>query len=526
MILGRSAAGPPLITTETIMTPIPTDAAGERDAPLEMSPEEFRAAGHDLVDRVADFLGRMPAGPVTPGESPPAVRAALGGGSLPERGAPADALLAEAAPFLFDHSLFNGHPRFWGYITSSAAPLGALGDLLAAAVNPNAGAWILSPAATEIESQTIRWIAELIGYPAGCGGVLVSGGNMANFVAFLAARRAQATWDIRARGLGGAPGAPVVYASRETHTWIQKAADLFGMGTDAIRWIPADGSQRMDTAALETAIVEDRGSGRFPFLVVGAAGTVSTGAVDPIREIAAVCRRHRLWFHVDGAYGAPAAALPEAPSDLHALAEADSLALDPHKWLYAPLEAGCTLVREPSRLLDAFSFHPEYYNFGGLAGEAPVNYFEFGPQNSRGFRALKVWLGLRRAGREGYVRMIRDDIAVAAAIHAAAAAHPELEAATLALSIATFRYVPPGLDLEGEPREAYLNELNQDVLNRLQAGGEAFISNAVVEGRYLLRACVVNFRSTLRDAQALAEIVVRVGRRAHAERKGTGVGGG
>ena len=196
----------------------------------------------------------------------------------------------------------------------------------------------------------MRWIAELLGYPADCGGLLVSGGNMANFVGFLAARRARAPFNVRTEGMAACDedGPLRVYVSAETHTWIEKAADLFGLGTDAIRWIEIDGDRRMLVPALQEAIAADRAAGATPLLVVGTAGSVSTGAIDPLREIAALCRDEGIWFHVDGAYGAPAAVLPEAPADLKALAEADSVAIDPHKWLYAPLEAGCALVRDPA----------------------------------------------------------------------------------------------------------------------------------------------------------------------------------
>src|SRR5436309_3347686 len=295
-------------------------------APLEMDPEEFRAAGHDLVDRIASFLASIPRRPVTPGETPEAVRAALGQGPLPERPVPARALLERAAALVFDHSLLNGHPRFFGYITSSAAPIGALGDLLAAAVNPNCGAWELSPIASEIEAQSVRWIAELMGYPSDCGGLLVSGGNMANFVGFLAARRRGAGAGVREGGLAAGP--PLrLYASSETHTWIQKAADLFGLGLGAIGWIPVGADLAVDVGALRRAIAADRARGHRPFLVVGTAGSVATGAVDPLPELAALCREEQLWFHVDGAYGALAAALPEASADLKGLALADSVAV-------------------------------------------------------------------------------------------------------------------------------------------------------------------------------------------------------
>ncbi len=251
---------------------------------------------------------------MTRDESPSAVRDALDlTGPLPESGMDPGPLLERTAQLLFDHSLFNGHPRFFGYITAPPAPIGILGDFLAAAVNPNVGAWTLSPAATEIESQTVRWIAELIGYPADCGGLLVSGGNMANFVCFLAARAAKAGWNVREHGVAGGSRTRLrVYGSAETHTWIQKAADLAGLGTASIRWIPTDARLRMDVAALRRQIDADVAAGDVPCLVVGTAGSVSTGAVDPLRDIGALCKEHGVWFHVDGAYGGFAAALPEA----------------------------------------------------------------------------------------------------------------------------------------------------------------------------------------------------------------------
>ena len=222
-----------------------------RNAPLEMSPEEFRTLGYRLVDQVAEFLGSLPSRRVSPGESPREIRAILGDSTLPEQGTGAEALLEEAVRLLVNHSLFNGHPRFMGFITSPAAPLGALGELLAAAVNPNVGGWILSPMASEIEAQTIRWIAEMIGYPREAGGVLVTGGTMANFVAFLAARKAKVTWDVRTHGMGGDGARRLrVYASTETHTWIHKAVDLFGLGLDSIAWISVNSDQQINTSEL------------------------------------------------------------------------------------------------------------------------------------------------------------------------------------------------------------------------------------------------------------------------------------
>ena len=500
----------PTRNVDTFTPPKPQgEGLRDRTAPLDMSAAAFRASGHHLVDRIADWLELMPDGPVMRDESPGDVRRALDADrGLPEAGTDADVLLDEAAQLLFRHSLFNGHPRFFGYITSSAAPIGALGDLLASAVNANVGAWRLAPIATEIEAQTIRWIAELIGLPGDAGGLLVSGGNMANFVCFLAARTAKAT-NVRTTGLR-AETPLSVYASTETHTWIQKAADLFGLGTDAIRWIPADAQQRMDVTALEQQIVADRENGGLPLLVVGTAGTVSTGAVDPLAQIADVCRRHDVWFHVDGAYGALAARVPGAPSDLGALGQADSVAVDPHKWLYAPLEAGCALVRRPVDLLRAFSYHPSYYHFD----QDVTNYFDYGPQNSRGFRALKVWLALRQVGSSGYLQMIADDMRLSRHLHALVEQRPDFETLTQDLSITTFRYVPP--DLQSTSRtpdtESYLQRLNEEILTRVERSGEAFLSHAMVNGRFALRACVVNFRTSLADIEALPPLVARHGR--------------
>jgi aromatic-L-amino-acid decarboxylase len=499
-----------------------------RDAPLAIDPETFRALAHRLADRVADGLAGVPHGKITPGETPEQVKAALGlGGRLPERGQDPGTLLDRAGSLLFEHSLFNGHPRFFGYITASPAPIGILADFLASAVNPNCGGSMLSPAATQIEVEVIRWVAQFLGYPDDCGGVLVSGGNMANFVGFWTARAAMAQrlgWDVRAQG-AAAQGAPrlVAYTSAETHTWIQKAADLSGLGTDAVRWIPTDADLRMDLDALRAAIAADRAAGFAPFLVVGTAGSVSTGAVDPLPALADLCAAEKLWFHVDGAYGGFAAALPDAPPDLKALSRADSVAIDPHKWLYMPLEVGCALVRDKHLQMNAFSYHPPYY----LLDETTTNFVDYGMQNSRGFRALKVWLALQHVGAAGYRAMIGDDVALAHRLASAAAREAELEAGPGGLSIATFRYVP--VDLRPRTAEpevaAYLNRLNEEVVDRTQKAGDVFVSPAQVRGRYLLRACIVNIHTQPTDVDAAPGILVRAARVIDAELRPTAAAG-
>jgi glutamate/tyrosine decarboxylase-like PLP-dependent enzyme len=252
---------------------------------------------------------------------------------------------------------------------------------------------------------------------------------------------------------------------------------------------------------------------------VGTAGSVSTGAVDPLPEISALCKEYGLWFHVDGAYGGFAAAVPQAHGDLRGLSLADSVAVDPHKWLYAPLEAGCALVRDPEMLRAAFAYHPPYYHFS----ERATNYVDYGPQNSRGFRALKVWLALRQVGAEGYRKMISDDIRLSQAMAQAISRHPELELTTQDLSITTFRYVPSDLRVSlREPEvELHLDALNRELVDRLQRGGETFISNAVVGGNYVLRACIVNFHTTQTDVEAVPDIVARIGHEVDAELRST-----
>jgi glutamate/tyrosine decarboxylase-like PLP-dependent enzyme len=334
---------------------------------------------------------------------------------------------------------------------------------------------------------------------------------MANLVAYWAARAAGAGRNVRVEGLSGNRPLLTAYCSTETHTWIQKAADLSGLGTGELRWIPVESDSRMNVAVLRRRIAEDRAAGHRPFLVVGTAGTVGTGAVDPLREIRDVCRDERLWFHVDGAYGAPAVIVAGTPTDLEAMADADSVAIDPHKWLYAPLEVGCTLVRNPAHLNDAFGYNPAYYHFETDEPSPPPNYFELGPQNSRALRALKVWMGLRQAGRDGLAQSIADDIRLSRELFELAKDHPELEAVSQGLSITTFRYVPPGVDCRADDQRA-LNTLNERLLDALQRSGRAYVSNALVNGRYVLRACIVNFRTDRPDLDALIEAVVDIGR--------------
>ena len=487
----------------------------DRETPIEMGKEEFRKIGYQLIDAISTFIDTIREKQVTTGESSKQLQPLIGASSIPEKGTSAEELFSKASELLFNHSLLNGHPKFLGYITSSAAPIGALADLLAAAVNPNVGANILSPIATEIEKQTVKWLAELIGVSPSYGGLLVSGGNMANFTAFLAARTVKAPKSIKEDGISNATQRLVVYCSQTTHTWIEKAAILFGLGSKAIRWIPSDAANKMDNKVLEQTIKDDVKNGFKPIMIIGTAGDVSTGAVDDLEALASLCKTYDLWFHVDGAYGIPAAVLPELKSMFAGIEEADSIALDPHKWLYSPLEAGCTLVKDPNHLLEAYSSHPVYYNFSSNDEPLSQNYYEYGLQNSRGFRALKVWLALQQAGLQGYREMIGEDIRLSKLLFELAQKHPELEALTQSLSITTLRYVPPGYTQDPQNKEPYLNTLNEALLNELQRGGQVFLSNAVVNGKYCLRCCLVNFRTTEKDIKEIIEIIVTQGQKTH-----------
>jgi glutamate/tyrosine decarboxylase-like PLP-dependent enzyme len=468
-----------------------------------------------LIERLADLLAHVRERRVTTGLSVSEIRDVIGAAAgMPDEGTGFEDLVAQTTQLLTEYSLYNGHPKFLGYITSSPAPIGMLADLLAAAVNSNVGAWTLSPVATEIETQTIRWIAELLAYPSTCSGVLVSGGSVANYVGIYAALRSIFPREA-AEGTPERMAQATLYASSETHTWVEQAIDMFGFPIDALRSVGVDSLRRLRMDDLEAQLAADLNAGRIPVAVIGTAGSVSTGAIDPLPAMAKLCRQHKIWFHVDGAYGGFAAMVEGVPDDIRGLSQADSVAVDPHKWLYSPLEAGCALLRDPEKHRAAYSYHPPYYRFG----EEATNYVDYGPQNSRGFRALKVWMGLRQVGRRGYIRMIGDDIALARELYDRLSDDASFEVYTCSLSITTFRYVPDAY--RGRKRDAtaeeYLNELNKALQARLEVSGELFVSNAVIEDRYLLRACIVNFRTSSRDIAEVPEIIRRHGRQVHGD---------
>jgi len=428
------------------------------------------------------------------------------------------------------HSRLNGHPRMFGYVASPASPVGALTTWFTASLNLNVTSWRSAPAAAEIERTVVRWLAEMIGYAGrgkneGCGGLLTSGGSMANLNALLVAHRtaARAAGDGAAGGPSRAglwnAGAPMtVYASEQVHLSIPKAADIMGLGRDQVRLVPVDEQFRLDVRALGERIEADTKNGLRPFCVVASAGTVATGAVDPLKDTARVARERGLWFHVDGAYGALAAGDAGHRELFDGLDEADSVSLDPHKWLYAPVGTGCLLFREPERARAAFAETEEGYIkvFEQDEDEAHA-FWDYGTELSRPFRALAVWAAMSYYGTRRISASIAEDCALAAHMAELVRSSDDFELlAPVTLGICCFRYVPASerrelekaCDVEARERiNAKLDELNARIVQRVQRGGYAYLSNATLRGRFALRASITNFRTTRRDIEITLDTV-------------------
>lgn len=475
-----------------------------------LDPEEFRRLGRIAVDLATEHLTRAAAGPVFRPMAPPE-RQALLSGPLPSRGEPIAESLAFARDHVLAHPMGNGHPRFFGWVNSPPSHAGVIAEFLAAALNPSVAGG--DHGAVYLERCAVRWIMELTGFPVeGSMGLLASGGSIANLIGLAAARHWAARedgWSVREEGLSGARPRLVLYLTEEGHSCIRKAAELLGLGSASLRTVPVDDELRMRADALRDLVRADRAAGLRPFCVAASAGTVNTGAIDPLDRIADVCDAERLWMHVDGAYGAVAAALPELAEATAGLSRARSLALDAHKWLSVPIECGCALVRDGALLRDAFSLVPPYLRteegkgFGGLPW-----FSEYGPQQTRGFRALKLWMTLRTAGRDGIVEMIRGNIAMARLLAKRVDEAPDLERlAPVPLSIVCFRYAPEGA--RGD--DARLDALNKRVMERIQSEGDAFVSSTTIRGRFALRACVLHYATAAADVDALVATVRRAG---------------
>lgn len=473
---------------------------------FDLSSDEVRRLGNLAADAVAEHREKLTSRPVF---GKVGSDASLFREPLPREGRPFDEVLAFVRQHVMPFPFGNSHPRFFGFINATADPVGVTADYLAAAMNPNC--WGGDHAAVHVENEVMRWLAEIVGYPPDAEGILVSGGSMANFTALAAARRAVTPGNVREDGLAG-KGRPVltVYASDQVHHCVDKAIDLLGMGTKNLRKIPTDDRFRIRLDLLEAAIAEDRRAGLSPAILVGNAGTVNTGAIDPLEELADLARREGLWFHADGAYGAMARLSPQLAPFFAGMESADSIAADPHKWLYVPYEAGATLVRQPGRLAATFRKFPEY-----LATDpespfpGPVWFAERGVELSRGFKALKVWMGLKTHGTAAYARSIENDVALARFLAGEVDRRPDFERmAEQVLSIVNFRYRPERPSVPDEE----LDRLNRRIVNRLVGDGSFLLAPTILKGRAAMRVCIVNFRTAEEDLTFLLDEAARVGR--------------
>jgi glutamate/tyrosine decarboxylase-like PLP-dependent enzyme len=472
---------------------------------LAWSPQQAEDLGTRVLALWTELLERLPAEPVTVPRTPAEVAGALAL-PVPEEPLPVDDLVAHLRELTFEHSLHMGHPAFLAYICGAGTVPGTATELLAAGLNPCLGGYRLGPGAAEIELHLTRWLAERFGLPEGAGGMIMTGGAMANFVGLKCARDQRLGLDVRERGVRAFD--PVaIYASDEAHVVIRRAADMLGLGAGAVRAIPVDGEQRMRVDALAAAIERDRADGVRPLAVVATAGTTTTGSIDPLPELAELAAAQGLWLHVDAAYGGAAVLSDELRGQLAGIERADSLAVDPHKWLYTAQSAGCVLVRDFGHL--STSFHADAsYIWLDEAARHGIDFAMHGPQFSRGFAALKVWVSLLAHGRAAYGRRIAHDAALARYLGELVAEHPDF---TLMcpprLSICCFRYRPRGW----AGSEEQLDRLNERLMTAIHADGRVYCSNAVIDGRFGLRACIVNFRTEAEDVERLLDVAAELG---------------
>jgi aromatic-L-amino-acid/L-tryptophan decarboxylase len=455
---------------------------------LALPPNTFRALAHDFSDFAADYFERLPQLPSYPPDVSGLQTDRFFGGDIPLEGIGAAAF--DSLPKVFEHSR-PASPRFFGYVFGSGEPVGALGEFAASVLHQNATAWRSAPAAIAIERTVIRWLADAVGC-SGFSGSLTLGGSSANLMGLCMAREAKAP--ANQTGVHGG----VIYCSTEAHMSIPKAAALLGLGHDAVRLIAVDEAFQMRTEDLRREITRDLQNGKAPIAVVASAGTTATGSIDPLSEIADICHEFGLWLHVDGAYGALAAlAIPDA---FRGMERADSLSLDPHKWLYQPAGCGCLLYRDPSAAQRAFAHSGDYAR---VLSDDPIEGFAFFEESielSRPFRALKLWLSLRYYGLHAFQESIREDLHLAQVLTNTIDAEPRLERlAPVALSAVCFRYVGGTGDM---------NALNRLILDRVVRRGRVYISNAIIGTAFALRACVVNHRTTEDDVRSIVSEVL------------------
>jgi glutamate/tyrosine decarboxylase-like PLP-dependent enzyme len=501
----------------------------QRASSLDISDEAFGELAACAVELVSGYFRGVSGSPILTYTSAVELAAQFDA-PLPAAPDSLDEVFADCRR-IFEGSRHSGHPRFFGYVASPSTPVGAFADLIASAVNQNVPAWRSSPAATQVEKTVVRWLAALVGYAEGASGLLTSGGSMANLNALYVAHRTKAR-AVESGGENGAGGGDVdasqkglwhaarpatIYVSDQAHMSIAKAADILGLGREQVRVVESDDNFRMDVRRLREMIERDVSDNFQPCCVVASAGTVNTGAVDPLGAIAEVAREHDLWFHIDGAYGALAGVDPSKRANFAGLAGADSVALDAHKWLYTPVDCGCLLFRDAAQVRAAWAgSEADYIKIFEDTEEESFAFFDYGVELSRRFRALKIWMLLRYYGTQAIAAAITEDNALAAYFGARVEAAEDFELlAPVELSICCFRYVPEGTrhglaskdEAERAQAESEVGALNERILRAVQRGGRAYVSNASLRGRFALRACIVNFRTTRRDIEATLDII-------------------
>jgi glutamate/tyrosine decarboxylase-like PLP-dependent enzyme len=459
-----------------------------------MDASEFRTVGHRVVDRLAEYFERIESAPLFSNAAPDALRA-LFDEPLPAEGADAESVLRDIEDKLFPHCTHVGHPGYFGLITPSPLPMGVLGDLIASALNQNVGAWTIGPGATAMERRTVRWLTDLCGYGPAAGGNLTSGGMTANFLGLKLARDA-VTGD-RAQH-EGVRGRFAVYTSEERHVSVDKAVDAVGLGREAVRALPTGDDFRVRLDALEEAITRDRAAGVAPLCIVAMAGSTNTGAVDDLDALRRIADREGMWLHADAAYGGGMLLSRRRPGLLAGLERADSITLDPHKWFYAPLDAGAILVRDETRLTRSFGMKPSYLTDEADPTGARYQYYVHGFEQSRRFRSLKVWMSFKRYGARQIGTWIDRNVEQAERLFDLAETDPEFRTATRPpMSAVCVRYQPDGLD------EDRLGPLHALVARRIEAAGRFWISTTVLKGRTFFRVNPVNFRTRLSHIDAL-----------------------